>query len=267
MARDDIVGLVVGVGILAAATYAIYKGYLGQAVDALLNLKLPDIGGGGGGTDTGGGSTGGDTGGGTDTGDGGSTTGGAVKSFVCAGDWGTGRHAEPSVSITKQALTGKPGLFVGLGDYSYSSAKAFDPVYTQIKAAKIPSIWTHGNHDGNDYLTYFGQKSWTFAYEAGDVVFVCLDGNSSGASNATVLDNALKTSKAKWRIVFIHQPMHSPSSSHGDDACKCAVAIKPLLMKYKVQLVLQGHNHIYGHTPPQAGQTTFAVVGTGGESA
>lgn len=43
MAKDNTVDLAIGFLVLGAGAYLIYKGYLGQAVDAILNLKLPDL--------------------------------------------------------------------------------------------------------------------------------------------------------------------------------------------------------------------------------
>src|SRR6185369_5658178 len=138
LAKDDIVGLVVGIAVLGGAAYAISKGYLGQAVDALLNLKLPDIGGGG---------DSGDGGGGTDTGGGGggTTDNSATTKVSVSGDWGSGDNNNWQKVVAQMEKFG-PAVVVDVGDKSYRGGVAkWTPVVTAIKKfAKF--IGVTGNH-------------------------------------------------------------------------------------------------------------------------
>ena len=80
------------------------------------------------------------------------------------------------------------------------------------------------------------------------VRFVVLDGTSAldlGTldSQTRWLENALKSSRARWNIVVMHQPIYTCARPHDTEALKAAW--KPLLERYKVDLVLQGHDHCY----------------------
>lgn len=78
------------------------------------------------------------------------------------------------------------------------------------------------------------------------------------------LDDLLATNPSHWTVVFLHFPLFS--SEPGRDNPKVRAALKPLIDKYKVDLVLQGHDHGYargaigpdGPTTDDAG-STYAV--------
>lgn len=80
------------------------------------------------------------------------------------------------------------------------------------------------------------------------VRFVVLDGTSAldlGTldSQTRWLESALKNSRARWNIVVMHQPIYTCARPEDTEALK--VAWQPLLDRYKVDLVLQGHDHCY----------------------
>jgi hypothetical protein len=56
------------------------------------------------------------------------------------------------------------------------------------------------------------------------------------------LDNILKNSKAKWKIVYGHYPIFSNGLHHGN--CKEMIEhVLPILLKYNVNIYLSGHDH------------------------
>jgi len=57
------------------------------------------------------------------------------------------------------------------------------------------------------------------------------------------LDAQLAESDARWRIVTMHHPIYS--SGRGRDNESRRVLLLPILLKHKVDLVLQGHDHTY----------------------
>lgn len=74
-------------------------------------------------------------------------------------------------------------------------------------------------------------------------VFV-LDSNMSDMGvQAAWLDRELAASDARWRIVTMHHPVYS-SGRDRDNAAKREVLL-PVLLKHRVDLVLQGHDHTY----------------------
>jgi hypothetical protein len=57
------------------------------------------------------------------------------------------------------------------------------------------------------------------------------------------LDGVLADNPSRWTVMFLHFPLFS--SEPGRDNPKVRAALKPLVDKYKVDLVLQGHDHGY----------------------
>jgi 3',5'-cyclic AMP phosphodiesterase CpdA len=71
-----------------------------------------------------------------------------------------------------------------------------------------------------------------------------LDRNEAGrAATIAWLDGLLARNPNRWTVIFLHFPLFS--SDPDRDNPKVRAALKPLIDKYKVDLVLQGHDHGY----------------------
>ena len=77
------------------------------------------------------------------------------------------------------------------------------------------------------------------------------------------LDNALKQSPEPWKICYFHHPLYSDGGRHGSEV-ELRVVLEPLFVKYGVNVVFSGHDHIYERIKPQKGITYF-VNGSSGE--
>jgi 3',5'-cyclic AMP phosphodiesterase CpdA len=77
------------------------------------------------------------------------------------------------------------------------------------------------------------------------------------------LEQELKGSREKWKIVYFHHPLYSSGRTHGSQV-KLREAIEPLLIQYTVSLVLNGHDHTYERIKPQNGIQYF-VEGSSGQ--
>jgi hypothetical protein len=85
------------------------------------------------------------------------------------------------------------------------------------------------------------------------------------------LDRALGASRARWKLLAMHHPPHSPVAKNGfmgfGDGRVPEVALKnllePILARHSVDAVLAAHNHFYARMVPQAGIRYF-VTGGGG---
>ena len=252
MAKDDVVGLVVGIAVIGGAAYAIYKGYLGQAIDAILkgDFKLPDLGGG----DTGGGGT--DTGGGGSSGGGGDTPSGAGIKFAAAGDWGSGRNKNWEKVVAGMKKENVSVVLVP-GDMSYTNVGGFKPVTDAIKAIPAKVLGAQGNHDGSEYASLFDAYSNSVT-TIGNVSFMSLNSNSTGSAVSYAKANMSKMT-AKWKVVFFHHPVYTVKSNHG----ATMQSIQPELAG-KVDLCIAAHNHNYQRFEPIAG-VTHIISGLGGE--
>ena len=183
----------------------------------------------------------------------------SINNFTVVGEW-NGALAQP---IADSMIRNRPGLIVGLGNYD-SNESLFAPLIYKIEQANIPSIWAKGA-DSDDYLGLLGQQGWEFKYEPQGIIFCVLN-----SVNPTTLEEMLKTSTAKFKIVILNPPPFSPTSKYGQDVTAQEKLI-PILTKYKVNLVLSAKNKIYARYIPKFGPntavgTTFCIVGTGSDS-
>jgi hypothetical protein len=178
-----------------------------------------------------------------------------VNSFAAAGEWG-GALAQP---VADTIIRNKPDLVVGLGGYNDNEGK-FKPVVNKFDKSKIPAIWARGS-ESDDYLNLFGQSGWEFKYEPQGISFCVLN-----SVNVATLEDMLKTSTAKFKIVVVNAPLYSPTSKYGQDVT-AQEKLMPLLIKYKVGLVLSAKNKLYYRYIPKGGPNTtvgvtFVGVGT-----
>lgn len=99
-----------------------------------------------------------------------------------------------------------------------------------------------------------GVEATTYWFDMHDARFVVLDGTSAldlgtAQAQAAWLDGVLRDAASgerprAWTIVAIHQPMFSPRQDRENVLLREHVL--PVLEKHRVDLVLQGHDHVYG---------------------
>jgi tartrate-resistant acid phosphatase type 5 len=115
-------------------------------------------------------------------------------------------------------------------------------------------------------------------------VFV-LDSNTLGSSQTKFLpagddraqmdwlDRSLAVSRARWKIVIMHHPPHTPTAANtflglGDGRIRetrLDNQLTPVLRRHNVDAVISAHNHFYARMFPQDGIRYF-VSGGGGRS-
>ncbi len=147
----------------------------------------------------------------------------------------------------------------------------------------IPSIMTPGNHE-YDYpmlsplwRTHFtlpenGPEGYEklrgacYYIDYPAVRIISLDGTTSENDRklrkvqARWLESVLQKTKQKWIILTLHQPFYSTKESR--DNPQIRRAFMPLVEKYGVDLLLQGHDHAYGRGMLAAGESTPGNTGT-----
>jgi len=88
------------------------------------------------------------------------------------------------------------------------------------------------------------------------------------------LDQALGASRARWKVVVMHHPPHSPTTGAKNfffvpvgggrtREFQLDQQLSPILRKHRVDVVFTGHNHFYARMLPQEGIRYF-VSGGGG---
>lgn len=198
---------------------------------------------------------------------------GSLK-FAAIGDNGTGEA--PEYEIARQ-MDAWHRLFpfdmvIMLGDNMYGSQRPSDFVvkferpYRPLLDAGVKFYASLGNHDrpSNDSYAPFnmgGQRYYTYA--RGSVRFVVLDTNMLDNAQLSWLEGVLKDAKEPWKIAYFHHPLYSDGGRHGSEV-ELRVKLEPIFVKYAVNVVYSGHDHVYERLKPQRGIQYF-VSGAGGE--
>ncbi len=106
-----------------------------------------------------------------------------------------------------------------------------------------------------------GQRYYTL--KMGNAQFFVLDSNYMDPPQTDWLEKQLSTTSATWKICFFHHPLYSHGKFHGSDL-DLRTRLEPMLVKYGVDVVLNGHEHVYERLNPQQGIYYF-VLGNSGE--
>jgi hypothetical protein len=198
---------------------------------------------------------------------------GSVR-FAIIGDSGTGEH--PQIEVGQQMAKFRkdfPFDFVlMMGDNIYGSKtaedfrKKFEHPYEPLLTAGVQFYASLGNHDHTSERLYKpfnmnGQRYYTF--KNANVQFFALDSNYMDPAQLDWLDHQLSGSGATWKICYFHHPLYSHGKFHGSDV-DLRARLEPMLVKYKVDVVLNGHEHVYERVKPQQGIYYF-VLGNSGE--
>ncbi|MCH5171600.1 MAG: metallophosphoesterase family protein [Erysipelotrichales bacterium] len=176
------------------------------------------------------------------------------------------------------------------GDLVNSSWVDHNPILEQWDLAltnqaeylqNIPMMAVAGNHEAADYdfasrfnlpiddLNQDVKSGVYYSYDYHNIHFICLNTNdtlnpnsptdATGLSNAQIewLKNDLEKSKdAEWKIVMMHKGIYDAgshaSNKDGEDYDIALIRkqLAPLFSKYNVDLVLQGHDHLYSRSYP-----------------
>jgi predicted MPP superfamily phosphohydrolase len=198
---------------------------------------------------------------------------GALK-FAVIGDNGTGARPEYEVAQQMAARHAKfPfDMVIMLGDNMYGGQKPrdfvekFEQPYKPLLDAGVRFYASLGNHDNqrNRFYEPFnmgGERYYT--YVRNNVRFFVLDSDLLDPKQLAWVEAALRDSHDEWKICYFHHPLYSDGRTHGSQVDLRAV-LEPLFVKYGVNVVFSGHDHVYERIKPQKGIYYF-VSGAGGE--
>jgi predicted MPP superfamily phosphohydrolase len=198
----------------------------------------------------------------------------ASLKFAAIGDNGTGEQPEYDVANEMERWHRRfPfDMVIMLGDNLYGSQRPVDFVqkferpYKSLLDAGVKFYASLGNHDktGNDAYKLFnmgGERYYT--YGRNNVRFLVLDSNDLDPLQLVWLENGLRNAREAWKIAYFHHPLYSDGGRHGSEV-ELRVRLEPLFVKYGVNVVYSGHDHIYERVRPQKGIYYF-VSGAAGE--
>jgi 3',5'-cyclic AMP phosphodiesterase CpdA len=194
--------------------------------------------------------------------------------FAVIGDTGTGDAPQYEVGarMTEARASFPFELVIMVGDNLYGRQQPqdflakFERPYASLLSAGVLFYASIGNHDNPVDRTYprfnmDGQRYYTYARK--NVRFFALDSNQMDPRQLAWLENTLKQSTDAWKICYFHHPLYSDGRRHGSEV-DLRVILEPLFVKYGVNVVFSGHDHIYERIKPQKGITYF-VNGSSGE--
>ena len=198
---------------------------------------------------------------------------GSLK-FAAIGDNGTGDRPQYEVAqqMTKVHATFPFDLVIMLGDNMYGSqtpadfVKKFEQPYAPLLMAGVKFQASIGNHDRPEQVSYKpynmnGQRYYT--YTRNNVRFFALDSNLVDRKQLEWIETALKDSREEWKICYFHHPLYSNANRHGS-AIDLRVLLEPIFVKYGVNVVFSGHDHVYERIKPQK-DIYYFVSGSAGQ--
>lgn len=223
------------------------------------------------------------------------TAGSGDFEFLVFGDSQSGNAEKPVYDPWKETLRAafdankNARFFVNMGDLveiGYMQAH-WNAWFEAAKGVidRIPEMPVQGNHetyvDGAESVmdkpvSWLGQlptpqngpaglKGQAYRYSVGNVDFFVLDSQEDEespkygdilASQAAWLDKALAASKADFKLAFFHKTPYYNKASRANEAVKAAFC--PILEKYHVDIVFNGHDHGLSRTWPVKGNAFYS---------
>ena len=123
-----------------------------------------------------------------------------------------------------------------------------------------------GNHDNTNERFYkpFNMNGESYyTYKKGNVRFFVLNSNYMDPKQSAWLETQLRDAgKGDWKICYFHHPLYSSAKFHGP-AVELRQVLEPLFIKYGVDAVFAGHDHVYERVHPQHGIYYFTEGASG----
>jgi predicted phosphodiesterase len=194
--------------------------------------------------------------------------------FAVIGDNGTGDRYE--YEVAQQMVDARKKfpfeMVLMLGDNIYGGqtpkdyVQKFELPYRPLLEAGVRFYASLGNHDNQSNRLYKpfnmgGEHYYSFAKQ--NVRFFVLDSDYIDEKQKAWIAESLRGSRDDWKICYFHHPLYSNGGRHGSQV-DLRVILEPIFIKYGVDVVFSGHDHIYERLKPQRGIHYF-VSGAAGQ--
>lgn len=229
------------------------------------------------------------------------TTGVETFRFLAFGDSGQDTFEQRSLAFRMLLENPIPNLVLHTGDIAYPNGSFSQflerhfGVYFQLMM-RVAFFPTPGNHEyesnnAEPYLALHAvptedvpaaDRGRYYSFDWGNVHFISLDANvllADPAAGTTRmlewLENDLRKNQSFWQVAYFHHPPYASGPNESDPIEELARAkVVPVLERYRVPLVLNGHEHSYQRSfplrngvPTDAGTgTVYVTTGGGGAS-
>jgi 3',5'-cyclic AMP phosphodiesterase CpdA len=192
--------------------------------------------------------------------------------LLAIGDFGVGGSRQQALGTALRRFEARnpADTLVTLGDNDYTSSPAsfranWAAAFNWLEGAGVSVAGTLGNHDvqvdrGRYQFGTLGMPGPYYRRRVGDVELFLLDSTAPTWGQTGWLRRALAASTARWKIAVFHHPAFSCGAYRAH-----AVVVRrwvPLLERYRVRLVLSGHDHNYQRFVARRG-VTYVVHGGG----
>lgn len=201
--------------------------------------------------------------------------------FSVVGDWGTGDSDQAGIAKQMFATHQRTpfDFSIAAGDNIYPNgsgryfSKHFEQPFSALLKERINFHAVLGNHDVQEgrqdqcqYPLFNMSGRNYYLLQKGDGLLDLFMLDSTDCDNAQLgwVEQQLKASTARWKIAVMHHPLYSSGKKHGSDL-GLRRKLEPLFVRYGIQAVFSGHDHIYERTAPQQGIQYF-VTGAGGKT-
>ena len=193
--------------------------------------------------------------------------------FGVIGDFGDGSKGEYTTAkrFAEQQEKCSFDTVITVGDNIYGSERPqdldvkFTIPFKVLLDKGVKFYASLGNHDDPNqrfYEPFNMNKERYYKLNKKNIDFFALDSNYMDKKQLDWLEGELKGSKAEWKIPYFHHPLYSSAGGHGSSV-DLRDLIEPLFVKYGVQVVFTGHDHVYERTKPQKGIYYFVAGSTG----
>ena len=194
--------------------------------------------------------------------------------FAAIGDMGTGEAPQYEVGqrmvIARQSFPFDFVIMLGDNIYGGSSPKdyekKFEVPYKPLLDAGVKFYASLGNHDNPNerfYKLFNMSGANYYSFRKGNVRFFVLDSNYMDSKQLAWLEKQLQDAGDKdWKICYFHHPLYSSGKTHGS-SIELRSLIEPMFIKYGVDAVFSGHDHVYERVQPQKGIYYFTEGSSG----
>lgn len=150
----------------------------------------------------------------------------------------------------------------------------FEEPYDALLEAGVKFYAALGNHDDTNQIYYDqfnmgGQRYYTFVPPVDPITrwdtrvrFFSIDSTYLTRDQLRWIARETAESRAEWKIAFLHHPLYT-SGRYGLAARGMRLALESTLVNGGVDVVFQGHEHIYQRMHPQNGVLYFVTGGAG----
>lgn len=203
--------------------------------------------------------------------------------FAIIGDSGRGSKEQYEVAqqmvLYRQRFNFEFVLMAGDNIYEGPASEQdyklkFEEPYKALLDAGVKFYAALGNHDDTNQIYYRpfnmgGERYYTFVPPVDPLTrwdtrvrFFALDSTYLTRDQLRWFEKESTESRAEWKIVFLHHPLYT-SGRYGLAAGGMRLALESAFVNGGVDVVFQGHEHIYQRTNLQNGILYFVTGGAG----